>query len=99
MKMTLNMSNKTSKFYIVPMSALPQLLILFHEVFGHNVTTINFRFLAEKGSSFTILKPKPKYAFHVTFIFHIIQNHMLKLFHTSKDLFPFIILGASINWR
>ena len=38
---TLNMSNKTSKFYIVAMSALPGLLLLFHAVCGHNVTTIN----------------------------------------------------------
>jgi len=40
MNMALNMSNKTSEFYIVAMSALPQLLILFHGVFGHNVTII-----------------------------------------------------------
>jgi len=48
MKMALNMSNKTSKFYIVAISALPHLLILFHAVCGHNVTTISDRFLAEK---------------------------------------------------
>ena len=38
MKMALNMSNKTSKFYIVAISALPHLLILFHAVCGHNVS-------------------------------------------------------------
>jgi len=48
MKIALNMSSKTSKFYIIAFSALPHLLILFHVVCGHNVTTINDRFLAEK---------------------------------------------------
>jgi hypothetical protein len=83
--MALNVSNKTSKFYIVTMSALTELLILFHAVCGHNVTTIFFRFIAEKKFFRYHLKTKTEICIsRELYFFHIIQKHMLKKFSHFK---------------
>lgn len=85
--MALNISNKTSKFYIVAMSAFPELLILFHAVCDNTVTTINLRFLVEKNSSVTILRPKPKYAFPVALIFlHYSKSYVKKVSYSEGPL-------------